>query len=123
MKKSLTKTEFYDSVLKTLIKKYDWDPAEFDRKDAQAIVEAVLHVAISHSMDKNGCIIPGIGKVFFHEKKATKKRKMKNNFTGKMQTIEAKPAMMVPKLRINKAFKDKMNKFLDWSKKKGKRKK
>jgi len=73
--KSLTKTEFFDKVLKYLVKEHDWDPTEYERKDACNIVEAVIHVAISHSADKNGCIIPGIGKVFHHYKKATEKRR------------------------------------------------
>jgi len=120
-KKSLSQTEYFDKVLKYLAKVHDWDPTDFDRSDIKAMVEAVVQVAIRFSSRKNGCAIPGLGKIFFHFKKACPagKRKM----FGKTVEVGAKPAEYVPKLRPNKAFKDAMAKRSPDSKKKGKKSK
>lgn len=106
--KSLTKTQFFDAVLQYLIDNYDWDQTQFNRKDAKAIVEAVVAVAVSRSTDKRGCTIPGLARIYHFYKKATKKRKMRNPFTHKKMIVQAKPARYIPKIRAVKAFKDAM---------------
>jgi len=121
-KKSLTKTEYYDKIIEHLEEEHEYEEGEFTRKDIGEIIDSVIQVAIINSTRKNGCGIPGLGKVFQHFKKGRKGGgTMISPFNGETIKLKAKKPCYVGKLRVNKAFKDNMSKVAPKIKKKKKR--
>lgn len=105
-KKSLNQTQYLDEVQKVLINEYEYDEEDFSRKDVKACLEAAASVSIEHAADKIGSIVFGIGKLKIHKRKAAPKRKGRNPATGEEITIKARPATLIPKIRMSKACKD-----------------
>ena len=78
------------------------------KKDVAAVLDA-LTAQIAGQMGKDGSgqfTIPGLCKVVWQHKPATKKRQVRNPATGEMVWAAPKPARRVVKVRPLKALKD-----------------
>ena len=80
---------------------------ELNRKEVQAVLES-LEDLIEQELTR-GCgtfNLPGMLKIYVHNKPATKARPGRNPATGEEITISAKPASKVVKVRALKKLKE-----------------
>lgn len=89
MAKAMTKTQVLSAIA---------EDAEITKKEATAVVEALVNLAYKQA--KNGFTIPGLGKLVLVQRKA---RMGRNPATGETIKIAAKKVL---KFRIAKAAKD-----------------
>lgn len=96
--KPLSKTDILNSLAETTGQ---------SRKEVGAILEA-LESLISSSISKGAGIftLPGLLKIYVHERPATKERMGRNPTTGEEIKIPAKPAKKVVKVRALKKLKE-----------------
>ncbi|MEZ6133194.1 MAG: HU family DNA-binding protein [Planctomycetaceae bacterium] len=96
--KPISKSEILNSLSET---------TELSRKEVNAVLDA-LEALIEENLTK-GCGIfnlPGLMKIYVHEKKATPEREGRNPATGEPIKIKAKPASKVVKVRPLKKLKE-----------------
>jgi nucleoid DNA-binding protein len=96
--KPLSKSEILNSLSET---------TELSRKDVNAVLEA-LEALIEENLTKGSGVfnMPGLMKIYVHEKKATPEREGRNPATGDPIVIKAKPASKVVKVRPLKKLKE-----------------
>lgn len=83
------------------------EATEMSRKEVDGVLQA-LEVLIEDNLTKGSGIfnLPGLMKIYVHEKKATPEREGRNPATGEPITIKAKPASKVVKVRPLKKLKE-----------------
>jgi len=96
--KPLSKSDILNSLSET---------TELSRKEVNAVLDA-LEALIEDNLTKGSGIfnLPGLMKIYVHEKKATPEREGRNPATGEPITIKAKPASKVVKVRPLKKLKE-----------------
>lgn len=96
--KPLSKSEILNSLSET---------TELSRKEVNAVLEA-LEALIEDNLTKGSGVfnMPGLMKIYVHEKKATPEREGRNPATGDPIVIKAKPASKVVKVRPLKKLKE-----------------
>ncbi len=83
------------------------EATEMSRKEVDGMLQA-LEVLIEQNLTNGSGIfnLPGLMKIYVHEKKATPEREGRNPATGEPITIKAKPASKVVKVRPLKKLKE-----------------
>jgi len=83
------------------------ESTELSRKEVDGVLTA-LETLIEDNLTKGSGIfnLPGLMKIYVHEKKATEEREGRNPATGEPITIKAKPASKVVKVRPLKKLKE-----------------
>ncbi len=96
--KPLSKSEILNALAES---------TQMSRKDVDGVLQA-LEVLIEDNLTKGSGIfnLPGLMKIYVHEKKATPEREGRNPATGEPITIKAKPASKVVKVRPLKKLKE-----------------
>ncbi|GAB5441584.1 MAG: HU family DNA-binding protein [Fuerstiella sp.] len=96
--KPLSKTEILNSLAES---------TGLSRKDVTAVLES-LESLIEENLTKGSGIfnLPGLLKIYVHNKKATPEREGRNPQTGETIIIKAKPASQVVKVRPLKKLKE-----------------
>ena len=96
--KPLSKSEILNALAES---------TQMSRKDVDGVLQA-LEVLIEDNLTKGSGIfnLPGLMKIYVHEKKATPEREDRNPATGEPITIKAKPASKVVKVRPLKKLKE-----------------
>ena len=97
MAKGMTKTEFIGAVA---------DKSGLSKKDVNAVLDAVLNVAVSELKKGGEVTLPNIAKVRAVHKAATPERQGIDPFTKQPKVFKAKPASTKVKLRAVKAIND-----------------
>lgn len=96
--KPLSKSEILNSLA---------EATELSRKEVDGVLQALENL-IEDNLTKGSGIfnLPGLMKIYVHEKKATPEREGRNPATGEPITIKAKPASKVVKVRPLKKLKE-----------------
>lgn len=96
--KPLSKSEILNALAES---------TQMSRKEVDGVLQA-LEVLIEDNLTKGSGIfnLPGLMKIYVHEKKATPEREGRNPATGEPITISAKPASKVVKVRPLKKLKE-----------------
>lgn len=96
--KPLSKSEILNALAES---------TQMSRKEVDGVLQA-LEVLIEDNLTKGSGIfnLPGLMKIYVHEKKATPEREGRNPATGDPITISAKPASKVVKVRPLKKLKE-----------------
>ena len=96
--KPLSKSEIFNALAES---------TQMSRKDVDGVLQA-LETLIEDNLTKGSGIfnLPGLMKIYVHEKKATPEREGRNPATGDPITIKAKPASKVVKVRPLKKLKE-----------------
>jgi nucleoid DNA-binding protein len=96
--KPLSKSEILNALAES---------TQMSRKDVDGVLQA-LETLIEDNLTKGSGIfnLPGLMKIYVHEKKATPEREGRNPATGDPITIKAKPASKVVKVRPLKKLKE-----------------
>lgn len=96
--RSMSKGAFFQEIA---------ERSDLKRKQVAAIFEVVSDIVQKGLKHRpNNITLPGLVKIKIVHKKATKKRKGINPFTGEPTVFKAKPARDVVKVRAIKALKD-----------------
>ena len=115
---AVTKTQLADAYVKALNGELGnkWD-YEFKRRDAKDFVDILCDVATELALKNTTKSRPGsvplgsLGRFKMRYKKATKRRKGVNPFTGEPAVFKAKPATLQPRFTAAKALKDQAGKY------------
>jgi nucleoid DNA-binding protein len=96
--KPLSKSEILNALAES---------TQMSRKEVDGVLQA-LETLIEDNLTKGSGIfnLPGLMKIYVHEKKATPEREGRNPATGDPITIKAKPASKVVKVRPLKKLKE-----------------
>lgn len=96
--KPLSKTEILNSLAES---------TGLSRKDVTAVLESLESLIEENLTQGSGIFnLPGLLKIYVHNKKATPEREGRNPQTGETIIIKAKPASQVVKVRPLKKLKE-----------------